>query len=124
MAMLPNSNMIFRRNSYTVKVSVVEWQHQNEASVHRIAGKFTNDRNRVREWCQCYSTLRGQTRGVLGKRCRLRCGQHLSVNLDHRVSGEQVKRRPIAVEPATVCNYNVPMSTSRRGPGRGGVYAR
>ena len=85
MAMLPNSNMIFRRNSYTVKVSVVEWQRQNEASVHGIAGKFIDGRKRVCEWCQCYSTLKGQTHGVLGKRRRLCCGQPLSVDLDHRV---------------------------------------
>ena len=44
MAMLPNSNIIFCQNSYTVKVSVVEWQHQNEATVHRLAGKFADDR--------------------------------------------------------------------------------
>jgi len=38
-------------------------------------------------------------------------------DLDNRVSGGQEKRRQIGVEPAsvTVCNYNVPMSTSRRG---------
>jgi len=56
--------MIIRRNSYAVKVSVVEWQRQNEASVHGTAEKFTDDRKRVREWCQCYSTLKGQTRGA------------------------------------------------------------
>jgi len=41
--------MIFRRNSYTVKfkVSVEEWQRQNEASVHRPAKEFANDRKRV-----------------------------------------------------------------------------
>ena len=46
------------------------------------------------------------TRGVLGKRHCLRCCQPLSVNLDHRVSGGQEKRRQIGVEPAsvTVCN--------------------
>ena len=40
--------------AYTVKfkVSVVEWQHQNEASVHRPAKEFTNDRKRVCEWHQ------------------------------------------------------------------------
>jgi len=42
MAML-NSNMIFHRMSYTVKfkVAVVEWQRQNEASVHRPVKEFT-----------------------------------------------------------------------------------
>ena len=61
MAMLcQNTNMIFRRNSYTVKfkVSVVEWQCQNEASVHGTAKEFTDDRKRVCEWCQRYSTLK------------------------------------------------------------------
>ena len=73
-----------------VKVSVVEWERQNEASVHRTV-KFADDRKRVRnrKWCQSYSTLKGQTRGVLGKRHHLRCGQPLSVDLDHRVSGEE-----------------------------------
>ena len=47
-----------------------------------------------------YSTLKGQTREVLGKCRRLCCGQPLSVDLDHRVSGGQEKRRPIRVEPA------------------------
>ena len=39
--------MIFRRNTYSVKfkVSVVEWQCQNEASVHRPAKEFADDRN-------------------------------------------------------------------------------
>ena len=93
--------MIFRRNFYTVKFKVsVEWQRQNKASVHRTAKEFADDRKRVCEWCQCYSTLKGQTRGVLGKRHRLRCGQPLSVDIDHRVSGEE-KRRPIGVEPAS-----------------------
>ena len=102
--------MIFRRKSYTVKWwignAVVDWQRQNEASVHRPVKEFADDRKRVREWCRCYSTLKGQTRGVLGKRRRLRCGQPLSVDLDHRVSGGQEKRRQIGVEPAsvTVCN--------------------
>ena len=103
---------------------MVEWQHQNEASIHRPVKEFADDRKRVREWCQCYSTLKGQTRGVLGKRRRLRCGQPLSVDLDHRVSGGQEKRRQIGVEPASVTVCNIPMSTSRRGPGRGGTFAR
>ena len=34
---------------------------QNEASIHRTAEEFTDDHKRVREWCQCYSTLKGQT---------------------------------------------------------------
>jgi len=46
-------------NSYTVKfkVSAMEWQRQNEASVHRTTKEFTDDHKRVRKWCQCYSTL-------------------------------------------------------------------
>ena len=52
--------MIFHRNSYTVKfkVSVVEWQCQNEASIHRQAKEFADDNKCVCEWCQCYSTLK------------------------------------------------------------------
>ena len=72
--------------------------------------EFTDNHKRVRDrkWCQCYSTLKGQTRGVLGKRHCLLYGQPLSVDLDHRVSGEE-KRRQIGVEPASVMvfNYNV-----------------
>ena len=37
---------------------MVEWQCQNEASVHRLAKEFANNNKRVREWCQCYSTLK------------------------------------------------------------------
>ena len=91
----------------------MEWQHQNEASIHRTAEEFTDNFKCIREWCQCYSTLKGQTRGVLGKHCCLLCGQSLSVDLDHRVSGRQEKQRPIGVEPAsvTVCNYNQASNT-------------
>jgi len=84
---------------------VVEWQRQNEASVHRPAKEFANDRKRVREWCQCYSTLKGQTCGVLRKCRRLRCGQPLS---DHRVSGGQEKRNSIYGKTSfriMVCSY-------------------
>ena len=85
-------------------------------SAHRPTKEFANDHKHVREWCQCYSTLKGQTRGVLGKRHRLRCGQPLLVDLDHQVSGGQEKR--------TVCIYNITMSKSRRGLVRGGIFAR
>ena len=97
----------------------VEWQRQNKASVHRPAKEFANDRKRVHEWRQL-------THGGLGKCCRLRCGQPLSVDLEHRVSGGQEKHRQIGAKPAsvTVCNYNVAMSRFRRGPERGGVFAR
>ena len=60
-----------------------------ERSQHPPAKEFAKDCKRVCEWCQCYSTLKGQTRGVLGKRRRLHCGQPLSVALDHQVSGGQ-----------------------------------
>ena len=101
---------------------MVEWQHQNEASIHRPVKEFADDRKCVREWCQCYSTLKGETRGVLGK-CRcVRCGQRLSVDLDHRVSGGQEKQRQISVESVSVTVCNIPMSTSRHGPRRGGIF--
>jgi len=50
--------------------------------------------------------IEGQTHGVLGKHRRLCCGQPLTVDLNHRVSGGQEKQRQIGVEPAsvTVCN--------------------
>jgi len=50
--------MIFHRNSYTVKfkVSVVEWKCHNKASIYGPAKEFADDG--VREWCQCYSTLK------------------------------------------------------------------
>ena len=50
--MLPNSNMIFRRNSCTV----VEWQRGGVATPERSQrpqnSYFADDRKRVREWCQ------------------------------------------------------------------------
>ena len=98
---------------------MVEWQRQNEASVYRTAKEFADDRKCVREWCQCYSTLKGQARGVLRKCHRLHCGQPLSVDLDHWVSGGREKRRKIGVESAST----ELVSPSRRGPGRGG-YSR
>ena len=39
-----------------------------------------------------YSTLKGQIRVELGKRRPLHCGQPLSVDLDHRVSGGHEKQ--------------------------------
>jgi len=63
------------------KVSVVEWQCKNEASVHKTAKEFAIDHESVHK---CYSTMKGQTCGVLGKCYRLRCGQSLSVNLDQK----------------------------------------
>jgi len=37
---------------------MVEWQCQNEASVHRQAKEFADDNKHVRKWCQCYRTLK------------------------------------------------------------------
>ena len=89
-----------RRNSYTVrfKVSVVEWQRKNEASIHKTAKHFTIDRKRVCKWCQKYSPLKGQTCGALGKRRRLCCGKPLSVELElmwagHRKGGRNRERK-------------------------------
>ena len=45
----------------------MEWQRKNKASIHRTAKEFAIDHKWVCEWCQCYSTLIGQTGGVLGK---------------------------------------------------------
>jgi len=36
---------------------MVKWQRQNEASFHRSAKEFADNRKRVREWCQCYSII-------------------------------------------------------------------
>ena len=72
---------------------MVEWQHKNEASIHRTAKEFAVDHKRVRE---CYSTLNGQTSGVLGKRRHLRCGQPLSVDLDQKfLEEERSEDRPV-----------------------------
>ena len=91
-----------RRNSYTVrlKVSVVEWQHKNEVSIHRTAKHFLIACKRVHEWCQKYSLLKEQTCGALGKRRRLCCGKPLSVELDQKVfeflEEERSEGRPIS----------------------------
>ena len=45
---------------------MVEWQRKNEASICRTAKEFAVDLKHVCEWCQCYSTLKGKTWGVLG----------------------------------------------------------
>jgi len=79
--------MIFVKTP-TLSSSRSLWQRKNEASVHRTAKEFAVNHKRVRELVSINnSTLKGQTRGMLGK-CRcLCCGQPLSVDLDHRVSG-------------------------------------
>jgi len=103
---MANSNMIFRWNSYTMSSSRSQWWSGNTrtkpASTDQLRNSQTIDRKRVCEWHQRYSTLKGQTRRVLGKHRRLRCGQPLSVDLDHPVCGGQEKRRQIIVEPASV----------------------
>ena len=89
----------FHQNSYTVKfkVSIVEWQCQNDASVHRPAKEFTDDHKRVREWCQCYSILKGQTCGVLGK-CSLYAVTNLCQSILTIKFLEDKKRRQISVK--------------------------
>jgi len=53
------------------------------SSAHHVSIIYNaQNSKRVRKWCQCYSTLKGQTRVYA-------CGQPLSVDLDHRVSGSQ-----------------------------------
>ena len=90
------------RNSYTVrfKVSVVEWQRKNEASIHTTAKHFLINRKCVSEWCQMYSRLKGQTCGALGKRRRLCWGKPLSVELDQKVfeflEEERSEGRPVS----------------------------
>ena len=53
------------------------------------------------------STLKGQTRGMLGKRRCLRCGQPLSVDLDHRVSElvARADRQLLSVCNITLCQH-------------------
>ena len=85
MAILPKMICV---ETPTLSSSRSSWQRKNEASVQRTAKEFAVDRKRVREWVSVSnSTLKGQTRGKLGKRHCLRCGQPLPVDLDHRVSG-------------------------------------
>ena len=93
------TKIAFVKNSYTVKfkVSIVELQCQNESSVHRPAKEFADDRKRVREWCQCYSTLKGQTRGVLGKR-RLYAVTNLCQSILTIKFLKDEKRRQISVK--------------------------
>ena len=111
-----STKMIFVETP-TLSSSRSPWQRKNGASVHRTAKEFAVDSLACpRVVSISNSTLKGQTRGMLGKR---RCGQPLSVDLDHRVS-ELVARADRQLLSA--CNNNI-MSTSRRGNGRGGVFA-
>ena len=71
----------------TLSSSRSPWQRKNGAIVHRSAKEFAVDSLACpRVVSISNSTLKGQTRGILGKRRCLRCGQPLSVDLDHRVS--------------------------------------
>ena len=50
----------------TFSVKVLEQVFSLSCNRSRTAKEFANNRKRVCEWYQCYSTLKGQTRGVLG----------------------------------------------------------
>ena len=81
-----STKMIFVETP-TLSSSRFPWQRKNGASVHRTAKEFTIDSLACpRVVSISNSTSKGQTSGMLGKRRCLRCGQPLSVNLDHRVS--------------------------------------
>jgi len=71
--------MIFCRNSYAVKfkVAVVEWQRQNEASVHRTAKERWRSQACSRMVSMLQHIERRNPRSV-GKHCRLRRGQPVS----------------------------------------------
>ena len=75
-----------RRNLYTIefKVSVVEWQRKNQASLHKTAAKFSIDQKQVREWRDQYSVLEANECGAKKKRRRLYNGgrRPLPVDLD------------------------------------------
>ena len=128
-----NSNMIFRvtlrRNSYW-QVSRSPWWSGNTrtkpASAEQlrnspsIASEFVNGVNATAHWKEnpkeCLETIYAMH------------GQPLSVDLDQkvciRVSGGREKRRQTGVDQfLSVCN-NLPMSTSRHGTRRGGVFTR
>ena len=78
-----------RRNSYTVKfkISVVEWQRKNQASLHRTAAEFSIDCKRVREWRDKSSVLKANECGAKKKRRRLCNGgrRPLFIDLDQKV---------------------------------------
>ena len=50
----------------TFSVKVLEQVFSLSCNRSRTAKEFANNRKRVCEWYQCYSTLKGQTREVLG----------------------------------------------------------
>ena len=79
---------------------MVEWHRNNGASLHKTAKRFSVDRKRVREWCQKYNVLKGQTSGALGKRRHLTHSKPLSVELDQKVfeflEDERSEGRPVS----------------------------
>ena len=80
MAILP------KRSSLKLLHCQVQGQRKNEASIHGTAKEFAvNSLACPRVVSISNSTSKGQTRGMLGKRRCLRCGQPLSVHLDHQV---------------------------------------
>ena len=84
----PNQWPFYQNNVPTPSSSRSLWQRKNEASIHRTAKEFAVHRSQAcsRVVSISNTTLKGKTRGMLGK-CRcLRGGQPLSVDLYHRVS--------------------------------------
>jgi len=77
---------------------VVERQRQNEASVHRPAKEFTDNRKRVREWSQYYSTLNKPAE------CLENAAIYAVANLCQPILTIEFlkERRQIGVEPAYV----------------------
>jgi len=47
-------DIIFQSKLLHLKVSVMEWQRKNKASVHRTPKEFAVNCKSVRGWCQCY----------------------------------------------------------------------
>jgi len=104
-----------------VETPTLSSSRKNEASVHRTAKEFAVDSLACpRVVSISNSTWKGQTRGMLGKRRCLRCGQPLSVDLDHRVS-EQVARADRKL--LSVCNIMLCQHLGVATDRRGGVFA-
>ena len=88
---------------------MVEWQCQDKASIHRKAKEFADDRKRVHEWCQYYSTLKGQTRGVLGNATVFAvanlCKSILTIEFleDERSEGRSMSNQLLSV--CNICSY-------------------
>ena len=85
---MTNKMATLRRNSYTVefKLSVIDWQRKNQASIHQTASEYSIDRKRVREWSQKYTLLRANAGGTKKKRRKINGGRPpASVDLDLKV---------------------------------------